>query len=138
LYNYEESCGTPDIQVDVIAERDGQRLRGFILDALRDLRFVKNRYRMTITLSYSEKPFAYSSDGNAKRLQLLYVANVILRDANGIEIFSRSISVHTNGNIAGAHGEIVLALYGRNNSALLRELSNRIVENIRVFLKSES
>jgi hypothetical protein len=124
--------------VDVIAERDGQKLRGFILDALRDLRFTKNRYRLTITLAYNENTYAYSPDGNANRLQILYIANVILRDARGNEIFSQPISTHTNVNIADGHGEVLLALYGRNNSILLRELSNRIIQNIRVFLKNEN
>jgi hypothetical protein len=122
----------------VIAERDGQKLRGFILDALRDLRFAKKKYRLTITMAYSEKPFAYSSDGNAKRLQLLYTANVLLRDGSGREIFSQPISVHAGSNISDACGEVTLILYGRNNSALLKELSNRIIENIKVFLIHES
>jgi hypothetical protein len=138
LHNREESSETRRIHVDVIAERDGQKLRGFILNTLRDLRFAKKKYRLKITLLYTEKPFAYSTDGNAKRLRLSYTANVILKNENGDEIFSRPISVHTSSNIASAHGEVVLVLYGRNNNALLRELSGRIVENIKVFLESES
>jgi hypothetical protein len=133
-------CDVSDahIDVDVIAERDGQKLRRFILDALRNLRLAKKGYRLTITLDFSEKPFAHSSDGNAKRLRLSYRADVILKDEKGKEIFSQPISVHTGVNIAGAHREVILALYGRNNNALLRELSSRIVENIRVFLISEN
>ena len=137
LYN----CKVPSdnqMNVDVIAERDGQKLRGFIVDSLRDLGFTDKKYRLTITLTYVEKPFAHSTAGNANRVQLSYTANVIMKNEKREIVFRRPISVFTSNNISSASGEVLLSLYGRNNNTLLKELSCRIVESLRVFLSHES
>jgi hypothetical protein len=138
LYN---GCGKSfdekNIVVDVIAERSGQELRGFIQDALRDLNFASKKYRLTIKLAYVEKPFAFSTDGNANRVRQTYTADVVLKDEKGAVVFKRPISVSASANISSAQGEVVLSLYGRNSKALLKELSVRIVENLRVFAKYE-
>ena len=47
----------------------------------------------------------------------------------------KNISVSTTYNIARAQGEVMLSLYGRINSALLKELARRIVENIKMNLE---
>jgi hypothetical protein len=125
------------MDVDIIAERDGQKLRGFILDSLRDLGLTHKKYRLTITLAYTEKPFAHSSDGNAKRVRLSYTADVILKNEKREIIFRQPISVFISSNISSTPGEVLLSLYGRNNNALLKELSSRIVESLRVFLSHE-
>ncbi|MDR3187058.1 MAG: hypothetical protein LBT63_01330 [Holosporaceae bacterium] len=138
---YEENpaavdCGS--VAVDVIAERDGQVLRRHLMDSFRDLRFSKRRYRLVIQLSSLEKSFAIASDGNAKRLRLHYTADVTLKDSQQKALFHKMISVSRSSNISSAQGEVVFSLYGRNSVVLLRELSDRVVENIRVFLSHEN
>jgi hypothetical protein len=127
-----------NIDVDVIAERDGQILRGFVVDSLRDLSFAKEKYRLTISLTYVEKPFAIATDGNAKRVSLSYVANVVLKNHREEVVFTRPVSVHASSNISSAQGEAILSLYGRDNGALLKELGRRILESLKVFLSNES
>jgi hypothetical protein len=126
------------IDVDVIAERDGQKLRSCILDLLRDLKFSDKRYRLTVVLKYEEKTFAIATDGNARRVQLSYTANVVLKNEKGEVVYSGLIPVYTSSNISSAQGEVVLSLYARNNGALLKELGNRVVESIRMFISRES
>jgi hypothetical protein len=109
-----------------------------ILDSLRDVAVTSGKYRLTIGLSYTEKPFAYTTDGNAKRVQICYVADVILRDEKRIIIFRQPVSVYSNADISTDTGSVLLSLYGRNNIALLKELSVRIIENLKVFLSHES
>lgn len=125
------------ITVDVIAEREGQMLRRHLSDMFRDLDFVKKKYFLTTKLSCTENPFAYADDGNAKRIQLIYKAHIVLQDEYRNPILERTVTATVSGNISNAQGEVVLSLYGRNNNAVLRELSARIVENIRVFLINE-
>jgi hypothetical protein len=138
LYDGDSQSGeAQNFELDIIAEREGQKLRGYIMDSLRDLSFSGKRYRLTIQLARSETPFAFTTDGNARRLRISYTANVTLKNEKREVIFSRPISVHTSSNISSAQGGVVLSLYGHNNSALLRELSNRIIENIKVFLTHE-
>ncbi|MDR2645605.1 MAG: hypothetical protein LBC04_00240 [Holosporaceae bacterium] len=132
------SDGAQNIDVDIIAERDGQKLRGMILDSLRDVAITNGKYRLTVGLSYTEKPFAYTTDGNARRVQICYVADVILRDEKKKIIFRQPVSVYANANISTDAGSILLSLHGRNNSALLKELSVRIIESLKVFLSHES
>ncbi|MDR2107774.1 MAG: hypothetical protein LBO73_04655 [Holosporaceae bacterium] len=122
----------------MIAERDGQKLRNFITDSVRDLGLAQKHYRLTIKPIYSEKPFAMSSDGNATRIMISYVADVTLRNEKGEVIFNRPISIFTGSNIANAQGEVILSMYGRNNSVLLKELSDRIIESVRMFLSDEN
>jgi hypothetical protein len=136
LYNSETLLST-SIDVDIIAERDGQKLRKFILDSLRDLGFTSKKYRLMITLKYTEKLFAYVDDGTAKRVRSSYIADVILKNEKREILFKYPISVFTSVNISKAPGEVLLSLYGRNNNAMLKELSNRIIENLKVFLSNE-
>jgi hypothetical protein len=137
---YEENTVAEDgscIAVSVIAERDGQILRRHLMDSFRDLHFSKRHCRLIIKLSSTEKPFAFGTDGNAKRLRLYYTADVTLKDSQQKMLFHKLISVSRSSNISSTYGEVVFSLYGRNSGALLRELSNRVVENIKVFLSYE-
>jgi hypothetical protein len=139
LYEENPSIGNHGgVAVDVIAERDGQILRGYLMDSFRDLNFSKCRYRLTIQLSSLEKPFAFASDGNAKRLRLYYTADVTLKDSQQKTLFHKLINVSRSSNISSAQGEVVFSLYGRNSGILLKELSARIIENIKVFLSHEN
>lgn len=127
-----------NIYVDVIAEREGQKLRSFLIDSFRDLKFAKKHYRLSVKLSENEREFALDLDNSAKRVMLTQTAHVILKgDAENV-IFERDISASMSYNIAHSHGEVTLSLYGRHNDHLLKELCARIVENIRMALENES
>ncbi|GHT94940.1 hypothetical protein FACS1894122_12040 [Alphaproteobacteria bacterium] len=113
------------IDVDVIAEREGQKLRSYLLDTLRDIKIssksADKRFRLKIALTSSEKKYAFSTDGNAKRILFSYVARTQLLDENKNILMNRDISVSTGYNISHSHGEISLSIYGRNNEALIKE-----------------
>jgi len=135
----EETSTSADLEVDVIAERDGQKLRGFIMDSFRDLQLHANKkYRLSVRLEYVEKPCAFTTDGNAKRVRMSYIANLTLKNEKGECVFTHPVSISSSSNISSAQGEVVFSLYGRNNHALLKELGNRIVENVKVFVASEN
>jgi hypothetical protein len=137
-----DDCGAEtdasNISVDVIAERSGQQLRGFILDMLRDLKLSKKKYRLNIKLTYTEIPFAFATDGKAGRVKLTYLADVVLKDKNFNVVFQRPISAYTSGNISNSQGEVLLSMYARNSKTLLKELSFRIIESIKAFLIYEN
>ena len=136
LYENDSSNGeSSSIKVDMISNRDGQRLRSFLLDYLRDIQFTHEKMRLTTTLTLSEKSFAHDDSGYAHRLLSTYTAKVILRDKNKKIIMDKNISSSTTYNIAQAQGEMILSLYGKDNSALLKELARKIVENIKITLE---
>lgn len=137
LYDDATSCNEKpsSIKIDVIANRDGQKLRSYLLDYLRDLNFTDQKLRLTVALSTVEKSFALNGTGVAHRLLSTSTAKVILKNENKKIIMDKNISISTTYNIAHAQGEVMLSLYGRMNSALLKELARRIVENIRMNLE---
>lgn len=138
LYKDESQSVFSDIDVDIIAERDGQKLRSHLMDAFRDIRFSKKKCRLSVNLVGYERAFAISNDGAAKRTLFTYDAHVTLRDNTSKVIFKRKISTSTSYNIANSHGEVTLSLYGRHNDALIKSLCARIVENIKMSLSHES
>lgn len=123
------------IKVDVIPNRDGQKLRSYLLDYLRDVQFTQEKMRLSTALSLYEKAFALDSSGYAHRLLSTYTAHVTLRNSSRKIIMDRSVSVSTQYNIAQTQGEVMLSLYGKNNSGMLKELARRIVENIKMTLE---
>ncbi len=137
LYDDATSCDgkSSSIKVDVIANRDGQKLRSYLIDYLRDINFTDRKLRLTVKLSTVAKSFALDHKGEAHRLLSTSTAKVILRDENKKVIMDKNISMSTSYNIARAQGEVMLSLYGRMNAALLKELARRIVENIRINLE---
>ena len=124
-----------NISVDIIAERDGQKLRSYLIDTFRDIRFAKKKYRLTMTLKNTEREFAIARDGNAKRTLFTYTAHIVLFDEDGKTIIKRDIAASTSYNIEHSHDEIVLSLFGRHNDHLLKELAHRIVESVRMVLE---
>lgn len=126
-----------DINVDVIAEREGQKLRSYLIDSFRNRKFAGKQYRLTVTLSENEREFAADVDDSAKRIMLTQTAHTILRDNTGNIVFERDISASMSYNIAHSHGEVTLSLYGRHNDHLLKELCARIVENVHMALENE-
>ena len=124
------------IKVDVIPNRDGQKLRSYLLDYLRDVQFTQEKMRLSTSLGLYEKSFALDSSGYSHRLLSTYTAHITLRNSDRKVIMNKTISVSTQYNIAQTQGEMMLSLYGRNNSGMLKELAHRIVENIRMTLET--
>lgn len=127
-----------DIYVDIIAERDGQKLRSHLMDSFRDIRFSKKKCKLSVHLIGYEKPFAIAKDGAAKRVLFTYDAYITLKDNTNKVIFKRKVSTSTSYNIAHSHGEVTLSLYGRHNDALIKDLCRKIVESVRMNLSSEN
>jgi hypothetical protein len=139
MHDSESSTKKPcDIYVDVIAGRDGQKLRSHLMDSFRDIRFSRKKCRLSVNIMGYEKSFAIAKDGAAKRVLFTYDAYIVLRDNTNKVIFKRKVSTSTSYNIAHSHGEVTLSLYGRHNDALLKDLCNKIVENIKMSLSCES
>lgn len=138
LYSPSTANNSGAIFVETISEREGQKLRECLQDGLNSLNVSNRRYVLSTVLNVIEKPFAVSEDGNAKRVFVIYEADVELKDENRNSVFKRKISTTTSNNISSAQGEVILSLYGRNSNAALKELSARIIENIKVFLLNEN
>ncbi|MDR2681852.1 MAG: hypothetical protein LBB29_02295 [Holosporaceae bacterium] len=131
-----------NIDVDVIAEREGQKLRSYLIDIFRDIdifsKLPHRHFRLQINLSSSEKQYAFSTDGNAKRIKFSHVAQVVLLDENQRKLMDREITVSVGHNISHSQGEISLSIYGRNSETLLKELAHKILENIKMVLENET
>jgi hypothetical protein len=126
------------VELDIIPERDGQILYGYLQDSFRDFGFPKKHHRLSVKLNSTEKTFAMGNDGNARRVQVLYVAEVTLRNEERKVVFQKNISVTRSHNISSAQGEAVFSLYGRNSNVSLKELADKIAEHIRIFLLHEN
>lgn len=127
------------IFVDVIAERDGQKLYGYLYDLIRDLDLRGDRgpYRLTVSLSKNEVPYALDDGGNAQRLRVTFIAKVVLKDKKGTIILDTPITASITRNIASISGDILMSMYGSANNSLIKELALRIIENVKVALKSK-
>ena len=124
------------VYVDVIAERDGQKLYGYLCDLIRDLDLWGDRapYRLTVSLSKNEVPYALDDGGNAQRLRVTFIAKVVLRDKQAAVILDTPITASITRNIASASGDILMSMYGSNNDSLIKELAFRIIENVKISL----
>ena len=131
--------GAGKIEIDVIAERDGQKLRTYLQDKLEDMALpFEKKHILSIKLESSEKQFAFTKDGNASREIFSYSADVALKNSERQTVWQREISVSTEYNVSHTQGSITLSLYGRNNDALIRELGDKIIENLRMYQEIEN
>ena len=121
--------------MDVIAEKSGQMLRGYLQDLIRDLYISDEQYVLSVTLTENDIPYALADDCNAQRLKVNLVADVILKDSEGKKVVSTSVSESTARNIASAQGDVLLSMYDKVNGSVLKNLAFRIVENLKVPLK---
>lgn len=136
LYEFEdESDYQKNIRVDVIFGKNGQKLRGYLQDLIRDLDISDENYTLSVTLTENDVPYALADDYNAQRLRINLIANVVLKDSKGKEIVSAYISESTTRNIASAQGDVLLSMYDKVNGSMLKNLAFRIVENLRVALR---
>lgn len=123
------------IKVDTIANRDGQILRSYLINYLKDIKFTTRKLHLAVSLNTVEKPFAFDITGRGHRLLSTCNAKVTLTDENQKIIVDKIISISTTYNIASTQGEVMLSLYGRTNSVLLKQLAHRIIENIKMSLE---
>ena len=121
--------------MDVIAEKSGQMLRGYLQDLIRDLSISDEQYVLSVTLTENDIPYALADDCNAQRLKINLIADVVLKDSKGKEIVSTSVSETTARNIASAQGDVLLSMYDKVNGSMLKNLAFRIIENLKVTLK---
>ena len=129
-----ESESRNNIFVKVIPGKNGQMLRGYLQDLIRDLDISDEKYVLSVTLTEIEIPYALADDGNAQRKKINFVANVSLKNFEGKNVLVTSISESTTRNVASSQGDILLSMYDRVNGSVLKGLAFRIIENIKVAL----
>ena len=131
--------GKSNIHLNMIAERYGQKLYGYLADLIRDLelRGTRGPYRLAINLSKNDVPYALDSGGDAQRLRVIFTAKVILRDRDGTIMLDTPITASITRNTASVSGDVLLSMYGSANDAPIKELALRIIENIKVVLQNE-
>lgn len=130
-----ESEYQSNIYVNVIAGKNGQMLRGYLLDLIRDLDISNEKYVLSVNLKENRIPYALADDCNAQRLKINLVANVVLKNLEGKSVVTTSVSGSTTRNIANAQGDVLLSMYDGVNGAVLKDLAFRIVENLKVALR---
>lgn len=131
--NNTNSTDYGNIAISPIPNRDGQKLRSYLRDHLRNVR--SSKMYLKVDLDLKEKSFALDSSGGAHRILATYNAHVILSQYdNKKNVMERTFSVSNTYNIARAQGEVMLSLYGRNDFVLLKELARRICEGIKMSL----
>ena len=123
-----------NIRVNVVAGKNGQVLRGYLQDLVRDLDISSEGYVLSVNLKENKIPYALADDCNAQRLKINLVANVVLKNSEGKSILVTTVSGTTTRNIASAQGDVLLSMYDRVDGSVLKDLAFRIVENLKVAL----
>lgn len=134
LYNDNFATENIGIRVDVIADRDGQLLRQYLRSGLRDLKITSEKYRLNVKLESQIREFADTINDNSQRKEVKYTAHTILKNSDGKIVFEKNIIATTSNNIASGHGGVIFSLYGRNNRNLMKELSVRIIESLKIYM----
>ena len=125
------------IFVNVIAGKNGQILRGYLQDLVRDLDISNGneKYVLSVTLTEIEIPYALADDGNAQRRKINFIANINLKNIKGENVLATSVSESTTRNVSSSQGDILLSMYDRVNDSVLKDLAFRIIENVKVALE---
>lgn len=123
-----------NIHVDVIAEKNGQMLRGYLQDLIRDLDVSDEKYVLSVNLQEKRIPYALADDCNAQRVKINLIANIVLKNAEGKNVVVTSVTGSTTRNIANAQGDVLLSMYDGVGGAVLKDLAFRIVENLKIAL----
>ena len=135
LYEFKASSEYQNnIYVDVIPGKNGQMLRGYLQDLIRDLSISKEKYTLTISLTENEIPYALADDCNARRKKFNFIANISLKNSEGKKIVSTSVSESTTRNVASAQGDVLLSMYDKVDGSVFKNLAFRIIENLKVAL----
>ena len=133
----EYSSGS-SISVDMIPNRNGQKLYGFLQDYVRDINIADKSYRLNVQLIEQSQPYALADDGNNQRLKITYIANITLKDYFGNVVFQGPVKTSSSKNILSAQGDVLLNIYEANADIPLKDLALRIIEQIKVAIKYES
>lgn len=120
--------------MDVIAEKNGQMLRGYLQDLIRDLDVSDEKYVLSVNLQEKRIPYALADDCNAQRVKVNLIANIVLKNAEGKNVVVTSVTGSTTRNIANAQGDVLLSMYDGVGDAVLKDLAFRIVENLKIAL----
>lgn len=136
LYDDETRAHEPskNIKVGVIAGREGQKLRGFLIDMFRDVSYGRNQYELQINLTRGEDTYAINEFGNATRVMFSYTASVMFSELVTRKVLlKRDFKVYNSYNISD-QGDVILVIYGNLNVALLKELAGQISENVKIAI----
>lgn len=120
--------------MDVVAEKNGQMLRGYLQDLIRDLDVSDEKYVLSVNLQEKRIPYALADDCNAQRVKINLIANIVLKNAEGKNVVVTSVTGSTTRNIANAQGDVLLSMYDGVGDAVLKDLAFRIVENLKIAL----
>lgn len=135
------SCATP-IVVDVIANRNGQRLRNRLLELLRDIPIpTREKYKLKVILTETVRAYGAFTTGSTGRKERGYIAAFSLFKSPDwaqpvIKATSKAESTY---DTALTSGEIVYTIFSAIDDALLDQVSMSIVEHIQThFLKEKA
>ncbi len=138
LYEQNKEVSSDKIKISMIHGREGQKLYGFLEDLLRDINFADKQYWLNVNLTSESIPYALANDGNAQRLKIIFVAQVLLKNNQGEVVLDTLVKSSATRNISSSQGDALLSMYDANDNAVLKELAFKIVEYIKVALDNES
>ncbi len=133
-----EDVESNHIIVDVIPGKSGQKLYGFLVDFLRDIKLTDKSYKLKVDLIYKTIPYALASDGNAQRLKIVATAHIILKNLENKIILDTYTSSENTRNKSSSQSDVLMHIYDLNDESLLRELAFKIIEYIKVALNNEN
>ncbi len=142
LYDQRPAAAVPAVlaavQVDVIADRDGQKLHNFLLDRLNPKGPAANPlYGLRVILTTDRPTLALRRDETATRVNLTLTANYALRDLRTAKVLFEGRSRATNSyNILQSEFATLASLDDATTQAA-RELSDEIKIRLAIFLSQQ-
>lgn len=139
LYDQRQAAAVPAVlaavQVDVIADRDGQKLHNFLLDRLNPKGPAATPlYRLRVTLTTDRRSLGLRKDETATRVNLTLTAKYLLRDLRTAKVLFEGRSRATNSyNILQSEFATLASLDDATTQAA-RELSDEIKARLAIFL----
>lgn len=124
-----------NIFVEVISGKNGQVLRGYLQDLIRDLNVTDKPYTLSVSLDEKYVPYALTNEGYAQRLKINLTATVKLKDSNQKELVTLTVYESSSRNMSNSQEDILLLMYDKANALALKKLAFRIIENLKVVLK---
>ncbi len=123
------------IQINVIADREGQKLHNFLLDRLNSKGPAATPlYRLRVTLTTDRRSLALRKDETATRVNLTLTAKYLLRDLRTAKVLFEGRSRATNSyNILQSEFATLASLDDATTQAA-RELSDEIKTRLAIFL----
>lgn len=109
-------------------------LRGYLQDLIRDLDISEEKHVLTVFLAERDIPYALADNLNAQRKKIDFITKIVLKNSEGKEVVSTTVSESTTRNVGSAQGDVLLSMYDKANGSVLKNLAFRIVENLKVAL----